>query len=50
MGFSKSSTKREVHSNSSLTQEIREISNKQPNFTPKATRKRTPKLLEGKKL
>ena len=39
MEFSKVSAKREVHSNISLPQEIRETSNKQPNFTPKATRK-----------
>ena len=38
MGFSKSSAKREFHSNTSLPQETRETSNKQPNFTPKATR------------
>ena len=50
MGFSKSSAKREVHS-TILPQETREISNSQPNFTPKATRKRTkqpPKLVENK--
>ena len=41
MGFSKSSAKREVHSHTNLPQETRETSNKQPNFTPKATRKRT---------
>ena len=40
MGFNKSSAKREVHSNTSLPQETRETSNKQPNFTPKAIRKR----------
>ena len=40
MGFNKSNAKREVHSNTSLPQETRETSNKQPNFTPKATRKR----------
>ena len=40
MGFSKSSAKREVHSNTSLPQETRETSNKQLNFTPKATWKR----------
>ena len=37
MGFSKSSAKRGVPS---LLQETREASNKQPNFTPKAARKR----------
>ena len=37
MGFSKSSDMREVHTNISLPGET---SNKQPNFTSKATRKR----------
>ena len=37
MGFNKSSAMREVHSNMSLP---RETSNKQPNFTSKATWKR----------
>jgi len=41
MGFSKSNAKRETHSNISLSKESRQTSNKQPNFTPKATRKRT---------
>ena len=50
MGFTKSSTKREVHQNASLPQETRETSNKQPNFTSKATRKRRIPKLEGKKL
>ena len=50
MGYSKSSAKMKVHSNISLVQETRETSNKQPNFMPKATRKRrTQKLVEGKK-
>jgi len=52
MRLSKSSAKREVHSNTSLPQEIREIQNKQPNFTPKATGKRRTKnlqLVKGKK-
>ena len=40
MGFSKSSAKRKVHRNTSLSQEIGEKSNKSPNSTPKATRKR----------
>ena len=39
MGFNKNSAKGKVHSNTSLPQETRETSNKQPNFTPKATRK-----------
>ena len=38
MGFSKSDAKRELYSNTSLPQEIRESLNDQPNFTPKATR------------
>ena len=37
MGCSKSSSKREVYNNTILPQETRKISNKQPNFTPKAT-------------
>ena len=40
MGHSKSSSKREVYSNIILPQEIRKITNKQPNLTPKATRER----------
>ena len=40
MGFNKSSAKREVYSNTSLPQETRKTWNRQPNFTPKATRKR----------
>ena len=40
MGFSKSSAKRKVHSNTSLPQETRKTLNRQPNFTPKTTRKR----------
>ena len=39
-GISKSSAKRDIHGNTSLPQETRETSNKQPNFTPKVTRKR----------
>ena len=38
--YSKSSSKREVYSNTSLPQETGKSSNKQPNFTPKATRER----------
>ena len=40
MGFSKRRAKGKVHSNTSLTQETRETSNKQSNFIPKATRKK----------
>ena len=44
VGCSKSSSKREVYSNSISPQETRKISNKQSNRTPKATReKRTKK-------
>ena len=51
MRCSKNSSKREVYSNTILPQDTRETSNKQPNFTPKATgkrrRKKLPKLVEG---
>ena len=40
MGYSKSCSKREVYSNTILPQETRKTSNRQPNFTPKATGKR----------
>ena len=40
MGCSKSSSKREVYSNTILPQEARKTSNRQPNFTPKTTGKR----------
>ena len=50
MGCSKSSSKREVYSNTILPQETRKTSNRQPNFIPKTTGKRTtkkpPKLVE----
>ena len=52
MGCSKSSSKREVYSNTILPQEIRKTSDIQPNFTLKTTGKRrtkTPKLVERKK-
>ena len=39
MGCSKSSSKREVYSNKILPQETRNISNKQPNLTPKVLEK-----------
>ena len=51
MGYSKSSSKREVYSNTILPQERRKTSNRQPNFTPKTTGKRRTKKktkLEGK--
>ena len=44
---SKSSSKREVYSNTILPQETRKISNKQPNFTPKTTGKRRTKTLQN---
>ena len=40
VGHSRSISKREVYSDTSLPQETRKISNKQPNLTPKRTRKR----------
>ena len=41
MGCSKSSSKREVYSNTILPQERRKTLKWQPNFTPKTTAKRT---------
>ena len=54
MGCNKSSSKREIDSNTILPQETRNISNKQPNLTLKVirerrTKKKTPELAEGKK-
>ena len=43
MGCSKSSSKKEVYSNTILPQETENISNKQPNLTPKAIRERRAK-------
>ena len=39
MGFSKSSSKREVYSNTGLSQELRKYSNKQLKLTPKKLEK-----------
>ena len=52
MGSSKNSSKRKVYSNTSLPQDTRKISNKQPNLTPIATRgKRTkPKISRRKEI
>ena len=53
MGCSKSSSKREVYSNTILPQETRKIANKQSTFTPKGTReKRTnkPKVSRRKEI
>ena len=51
MECNKSSSKREVYSNTILPQETRKASNRQPNFTPKTTEKRrtTPPKLEYRK-
>ena len=52
MGCSKSSSKSELYRSTTLPQETRKTSNRQPNFTPKTTGKRTkkpPKLVKGKK-
>ena len=40
LGSSKSSSKREIYSNTILPQETRKTSNRQPHFTPKTTGKR----------
>ena len=52
-GMQQKCPKREVYSNTTLPQETRKTSNRQHNFTPKATgkrrRKKPPKLIEGKK-
>ena len=39
-GMSKSSSRRDVYSNTILPQETRKTSDRQPNLTPKATGKR----------
>ena len=44
MGCSKSSSKSEVYSNTSLPQETGNISNKQPKLAPKAIRERRTKI------
>ena len=50
MECSKSSSKKEVYSNTILPQETRKISNKQSNLTPKGKKNRQkPKLVKGKK-
>ena len=52
MGCSKSSSKREVYSNTILPQESRKTSNRQPNWHLKQLekeQKNPPKLVEGKK-
>ena len=52
MGCSKSSSKKEVYSNTILPKETRKTLNRQPNFTLKTTGKKeqkTAKLVERKK-
>ena len=53
VGHYKSSAKGKVHRNTGIPQETRETSNKQPNFTSKAMRKRrkkeNPKISRRKK-
>ena len=53
MRCSKSSSKREVYSNTILPQETRKTSSRQPNFTPKTTGKRwtkNPKISRRKEI
>ena len=51
MRHRKSSSKKEVHSDTSWPQEARKLSNKQPNLTPRSRgTKNIPKLVKGKKL
>ena len=47
MGCSKSSSKKQVYSNTILPLETRKTLNRQPNFTPKTTGK---KMNKGKKI
>jgi len=51
MGCRKSSSKREVYSNTILPQETRKTLNRQPNFKPKTTvKEEQKKIVEGNKL
>ena len=53
MGCSKSSSKREVYSNTIIPQETRKTSKRQPNFMPKTTeerRKKKPKISRRKEI
>ena len=51
MGFSKSTSKRKVYSNTILPQETRNISNKQPNLTPKIEKEqKNPKVSRRKEI
>ena len=49
MGCSNSSSKREVDSDTSLLQETRKISNKQPKLPPKTIKKKTKPKVRRKK-
>ena len=49
MGFSKSSSKREVYSNIILPEETRKASNRQPNSTSNAAGKRRTKKVSRRK-
>ena len=46
----KSSSKREIYSNTILPQETRKTAKRQPNFTPKATGKRRPRQTNKPKI
>ena len=51
-GVQQNSSKRDVYSDTILSQETRKTSNRQPNFTPTTIGKKnekTPQLVEGKK-
>ena len=53
MEFCKSSSKKEVYSNTILPQETRKTSNRQPDFTPKAMgkrRRKNPKISRRKEI
>ena len=50
MRCSKSTSKREVYSNTILPQETRKTAKRQPNFTPKATGRRRPRQTNKPKI
>ena len=47
MGCRKSSSKKEIHSNTDIPQETRKISNKEPNSPPKRIRKKRTNKTQG---
>ena len=49
MACSKSSSQREVYSNTALSEETGKVSNKQPNLTPKASRERRTNKTQSQK-